>query len=268
MVLPFWWPRLFLWSWPQLYWSVLQNALHFLFNFVHFIYSFRFHSLWIIFLTESRFNLYGLSAEVDDFTHCCETILDYVSDESEGGMSLANHHPLCDLVFVGSFFCFFVFFCLNAFFANIPDEWTRENWNSSGCADLYGRIHARFILTARGQYLMVRHTKHCFTDCSPYSMITRTFWLTAAKISKSGFWVLSPYFMPHKRRKPTTSPTGLWAAYRFTYNMCGTLKVCRLKIQLVTLCFVRSTVFRIFNINSPSRLFALCATKYLNPSAD
>jgi len=67
---------------------------------------------------ESRFNLYGLSAEVDDFTHCCETILDYVSDESEG------------------------------------DEWTRENWNSSGCADLYGRIHARFILTARGQYLM------------------------------------------------------------------------------------------------------------------
>ena len=72
-----------------------KNTLHFLFYFVHFIYSFRFHSLWIIFLTESRFNLYGLSAEVDDFTHCCETILDYVSDESEGGMFFANHHRLC-----------------------------------------------------------------------------------------------------------------------------------------------------------------------------
>lgn len=67
---------------------------------------------------ESRFNLYGLMAEVDDFAHYCEIILDYVSDESE------------------------------------TDEWSRGGWNDSGCVDLYGRIHSRFILTARGQHLM------------------------------------------------------------------------------------------------------------------
>lgn len=67
---------------------------------------------------ESRFNLYGLNLEVEDFTSCCEIILDYVSDESE-----------CE-------------------------DWNREGWKNRGCLDLYGRIHARNILTARGQQMM------------------------------------------------------------------------------------------------------------------
>jgi len=67
---------------------------------------------------ESRFNLYGLNQEVSTFSRCLGIILDFVSSESDS------------------------------------DEVYRDSWSRKDCMELYGRIHARFLLTARGQEIM------------------------------------------------------------------------------------------------------------------
>lgn len=81
---------------------------------------------------ESRFNLYGLPKECQNFQDCLGIILDYVSSDSSS------------------------------------EDWERatEDWLRRDCVELYGRIHARFINTARGQQLMhhkfrARHFGRC-----------------------------------------------------------------------------------------------------------
>ena len=71
--------------------------------------------------TESRFNLYGINTEVTNFNEGLNIILDYVSSDSSSA-----------------------------------DDWNRDDWSRKEWMDLYGRIHARFILTARGQQLMLQ----------------------------------------------------------------------------------------------------------------
>eukprot|EP00501_MAST-03F_sp_TOSAG23-6_P002541 GSMAST32.ASY1.ANO1.2680.1 assembled CDS len=73
---------------------------------------------------ESRFNLYGLSLEVHNFAECLNIILDYVNSDSSS------------------------------------DDWNREEWSRKECMDLYGRIHARFLLTTHGQQLMFKKFKN------------------------------------------------------------------------------------------------------------
>jgi casein kinase II subunit beta len=75
---------------------------------------------------ESRFNLYGLNQEVPTFSRCLSIILDYVSSDSES------------------------------------DEVYRDAWTRKDCMDLFGRIHARFLLTSRGQEKM--HHKYLRGD--------------------------------------------------------------------------------------------------------
>lgn len=70
---------------------------------------------------ESRFNLYGIQSEVSNFNDGLNIILDYVSSDSSSA-----------------------------------DDWNRDDWSRKEWMDLYGRIHARFILTARGQQLMLQ----------------------------------------------------------------------------------------------------------------
>ena len=77
-------------------------------------------------VSESRFNLYGLNQEVPTFSRCLNIILDYISSDSDS------------------------------------DEVYRDSWTRKDCMDLYGRIHARFLLTARGQELM--HQKYLQGD--------------------------------------------------------------------------------------------------------
>jgi len=68
---------------------------------------------------ESRFNLYGLQSQVPFYNDGLNIILDYVSSDSSSA-----------------------------------DDWNRDDWSRKEWMDLYGRIHARFILTTRGQTLM------------------------------------------------------------------------------------------------------------------
>ena len=71
---------------------------------------------------ESRFNLYGLNSEVRNFAECLNIILDYVNSDSSS------------------------------------DDWNREEWSRKECMDLYGRIHARFLLTSRVSSRCFRNT--------------------------------------------------------------------------------------------------------------
>lgn len=82
---------------------------------------------------ESRFNLFGLNQQVPTFSRCLSIILDYVSSDSD------------------------------------TDEVYRESWSRKECMDLYGRIHARFILTAHGQELMYqKYANGDFGTCPRY----------------------------------------------------------------------------------------------------
>lgn len=74
---------------------------------------------------ESRFNLYGIQSEVSNFNDGLNIILDYVSSDSSSA-----------------------------------DDWNRDDWSRKEWMDLYGRIHARFILTARGQQLMLQKLRN------------------------------------------------------------------------------------------------------------
>eukprot|EP00941_MAST-03F_sp_MAST-3F-sp1_P001342 g1342.t1 len=90
---------------------------------------------------ESRFNLYGLNEEVRNFSECLNIILDYVNSDSSS------------------------------------EEWNREEWSRKECMDLYGRIHARFLLTTRGQQLMFQKYRnedfgHCpRVQCDGYPVL-------------------------------------------------------------------------------------------------
>jgi len=70
---------------------------------------------------ESAFNLYGLKDEVKNFKYLRRTILEEINDSSTDE------------------------------YFNIP-----KHWRSPEVADLYGRIHARYIVTAAGQRAMVQ----------------------------------------------------------------------------------------------------------------
>lgn len=74
---------------------------------------------------ESRFNLYGIQSEVTNFNDGLNIILDYVSSDSSSA-----------------------------------DDWNRDDWSRKEWMDLYGRIHARFILTTRGQQLMLQKMRN------------------------------------------------------------------------------------------------------------
>jgi len=83
---------------------------------------------------ESAFNLYGLKDEVSDFKRCRRTILEEINDSSSGD-------------------------------ENIPKYWSRPE-----VADLYGRIHARYIVTNAGQRAMaMKFREGHFGKCRNYN---------------------------------------------------------------------------------------------------
>lgn len=82
---------------------------------------------------ESAFNLYGLKEVVADFKRCRRTILEEINDSSSMD-------------------------------ENIPKYWARPE-----VADLYGRIHARYIVTNAGQRAMAQKFREGhFGKCRNY----------------------------------------------------------------------------------------------------
>jgi hypothetical protein len=85
---------------------------------------------------EDNFNLYGLRSVVPNYRECIDMILDFHSNSEEE-----------------------------------PDDWSGELLTSA--RDLYGLIHARFILTTRGLQLMVRCACACARACVRGCLCTR-----------------------------------------------------------------------------------------------
>lgn len=82
---------------------------------------------------ESTFNLYGLRADVSRFSYCRNILTEEIDSSSDG--------------------------------STVPSE-----WESPMCADLYGRIHARFINTDAGQQTMeTKYTNGDFGQCPRFA---------------------------------------------------------------------------------------------------
>ena len=281
MVLSRCWPRLFLWNWPHLYWSVRTALSHvFLHGFLSIQLSFYLYASSPIFLIESRFNLYGLSLEVDDFSNSCEIILDYVSDESECGLWHNDSSPVVTILSCNKSFGLNTFCCkVNFQFSThclqiISDEWHREGWNSTQCMDLYGRIHSRFILTARGQHLMVRAGAcgawpsiyyrfccRCFCHHPTFAVHCFCYFLQRQKYLKGEFGYCPRVFCRNNGQRQPLLPVckrAIWYLYRTQ----------QFEVSSRCLCDLRSMASQMLYMSIASRRFAPCVSKFSNQSAN